>query len=89
MAFENHALERFMVRLFMGYESTRLIYAAVKLELTDHIGDDGATAQYLERKLKIDPAALYRVMLVLAGLGVLRQDDSDRFYVTPFGETLV
>jgi len=25
---------------------------------------------------------------VLAGLGVLRQDDNDRFFVTPFGETL-
>jgi hypothetical protein len=27
-------------------------------------------------------------MRVLAGLGVLRQDDNDRFYLTPFGETL-
>jgi O-methyltransferase domain len=31
---------------------------------------------------------LYRVMRVLAGLGVLRQDDNDRFYVTAFGDTL-
>jgi hypothetical protein len=89
MAFENHTLEQSMVRLFMGYVPTRVIYAAVKLELTDHIGDDGASAQDLEQKLKVDPAALYRVMRGLAGLGVSRQDDSDRFYVTPFGETLV
>jgi DNA-binding IclR family transcriptional regulator len=68
---------------------TRVTYAAVKLELTDPIGGDGASAQDLEQKLKVDLAALYRVMRVLAGLGVLRQDDSDRFYVTPFGETLI
>ena len=46
------------------------------------------SAQDLAQKLKVDPAALYRVMRVLAGLGVLRQDYSNRFYVTPFGETL-
>ena len=77
-----------MIRLFMGYIPTRVIYVAAKLELTDHIGDDGASAQDLAQKLKVDPASLYRVMRVLAGLGVLRQDDNDRFYVTPFGETL-
>jgi DNA-binding IclR family transcriptional regulator len=78
-----------MVCLFMDYTPTRVIYAAVKLELTDPIGDDGASAQDLEHKLKFDPAGLYHVMRVLAGLGVLRQDDSNRFYVTPIGETLV
>ncbi len=77
-----------MIRLFMSYIPTRVIYVAAKLGLADHIGDDGASAQDLAQKLKVDPAALYRVMRVLAGLGVLRQDDNDRFYVTPFGETL-
>jgi hypothetical protein len=85
---ENQTLGQSMVRLFMGYIPTRVIYVAAKLELTDHIGDDGASAQDLAQKLKVDPAALYRVMRVLAGLAVLRQDDDDRFYVTPFGETL-
>ena len=88
MAFENHTLGQSMIRLFMGYIPTRVIYVAAKLELTDHIRDGGACAQDLAQKLKVDPAALYRVMRVLAGLGVLRQDDNDRFYVTPFGETL-
>jgi O-methyltransferase domain/Dimerisation domain len=88
MGFENQTLGQSMVRLFMGYIPTRVIYVAAKLELTDHIGDDGASAPDLAQKLKADPAALYRVMRVLAGLGVLRQDDNDRFYVTPFGETL-
>ncbi|HEU4342754.1 MAG TPA: methyltransferase [Candidatus Binatia bacterium] len=88
MAFENQTLGQSMVRLFMSYIPTRVIYVAAKLELTDHIGDEGASAQELAQKLKVDPTALYRVMRVLAGLGVLRQDDHDQFYVTPFGETL-
>ena len=60
-----------MVRLFMGYIPTRVIYAAAKLELTHHIGDDGATAQDLAQILKVDPAALYRIMRVLADAQVL------------------
>jgi hypothetical protein len=88
MGFENQTLAHSMVRLFMGYIPTRVIYAAAKLGLADHIGDDGATAEDLAQKIKADSAALYRLMRVLAGLGVLRQSDNDRFYVTAFGETL-
>ena len=58
MALENQTLAQSMVRLFMGYIPTRVIYVAAKLELTDHIGDDGATAQDLAQKLKVDRASL-------------------------------
>ncbi len=88
MAVETHTLGQSMIRLFMGYIPTRVIYVAAKLELADHIGDGGASAQELAQELTVDAAALYRVMRVLAGLGVLHQDDNDRFFVTPFGETL-
>jgi ubiquinone/menaquinone biosynthesis C-methylase UbiE len=77
-----------MIRLFMSYIPTRVIYVAAKLELTDHITDQGSSAAELAEKLKVDVRALYRIMRVLAGLGVLHQDDRDRFFVTPFGETL-
>ncbi len=77
-----------MIRLFMGYIPTRVIYVAAKLELADQIGDRGERAQDLAQKLKVDAAALYRVMRVLAGLGVLHQDDHNRFFVTAFGKTL-
>jgi hypothetical protein len=65
-----------------------VIYAAAKLGIADHIGADGASAHELAQKLNLDAAALYRVLRVLGGLGALRQDDNDRFFVTPFGETL-
>lgn len=85
---DNRVLGQSMIRLFMGYIPTRVIYVAAKLELADHIGDGGARAQDLAQKLNVNPAALYRVMRVLTGLGVLHQDCNDRFFVTPFGETL-
>ena len=37
MAVENHTLGQSMIRLFMGYIPTRVIYAAAKLELTGRI----------------------------------------------------
>ena len=55
MQFEQRTLGQSMLRLFMGYIPTRVIYAAAKLELTDHIGDDGATAQELAHKIKSIP----------------------------------
>jgi hypothetical protein len=88
MEFENQRPAQSMVRLFMAYIPSMVIFAAARLELADHIGDAGARAEDLAQKIKVDAAALYRVMRVLAGLGVLRQDNDDRFYVTPFGETL-
>jgi hypothetical protein len=88
MEFENQRPAQSMVRLFMAYIPSMVIFAAARLELADHIGESGATAEELAPKIKADAAALYRVMRVLAGLGILRQDSGDRFYVTPFGETL-
>ncbi len=88
MATETLSHPQSMIRLFMSYIPTRVIYVAAKLGLADHIRDDGASAQELAQKLNVHPGALYRVMRTLAGLGVLHQDENDRFFVTPFGETL-
>ena len=88
MATETLSHPQSMIRLFMSYIPTRVIYVAAKLGLADHIRDDGASAQDLAQKLNVHPGALYRVMRTLAGLGVLHQDENDRFFVTPFGETL-
>jgi O-methyltransferase/methyltransferase family protein len=77
-----------MIELFNSYIPTRVIYVAAKLDLADHIGDHGAVAQELAAKLNVHPDALYRFMRVLAGLGVLRQEGDDRFFVTAFGDTL-
>jgi len=88
MATETLSHSQSMIRLLMGFIPTRVLYVAVKLGIADKIDDEGTSAQDLAQKLNVNPGALYRVMRTLAGLGVLHQDDNDRFFVTPFGETL-
>ena len=58
MEFENQRPAQSMVRLFMAYIPSMVIFAAARLELTDHIGDDGASAPDLAQKLEVDPGAL-------------------------------
>lgn len=77
-----------MIELFNSYIPTRVIYVAAKLGVVDHIGDHGAVAEDLAIALNANQDALYRLLRVLAGLGVLRQDDQNRFFVTPFRDTL-
>jgi len=84
----NLANAQAMIDLFNSYIPTRVIYVAAKLGVADHISGDGALAQDLAVTLRVHPDALYRIMRVLAGLGVLRQDENGRFFVTPFGDTL-
>jgi len=88
MATETLSHSQSMIRLVRSYIATRAIYVAAKLGLADHIRDDGASAQDLSQKLNVHSDALYRVLRTLAGLGVLHQDENDRFFVTQFGETL-
>jgi len=88
MATETLSHSQSMIRLFMGYIPTRVLYVAAKLGIADHISDDGAIAPDLAQKLNVHSDALYRVLRTLAGLGVLHQDENDRFFVTQFGATL-
>jgi len=88
MATENLSHSHSMVRLVRSNITTAVIYVAAKLELVDHIRDNRAIAQDLAEILNVNPGALYRVMRTLAALGVLHQDEDDRFFVTQFGETL-
>jgi len=88
MATENLSHSHSMVRLVRSNITTAVIYVAAKLELVDHIRDNGAIAQDLAQILNVHPGALYRVMRTLAALGVLHQDEDNRFFVTQFGETL-
>ena len=77
-----------MMRLFMGFIPARAIYVAAKLGIADLIGGGEKDARSLARELEVDQAALYRILRLLAGLGVVHQDDRGLFSLTPLGETL-
>ena len=77
-----------MIRLLMSFVETRVAYVAAKLGIVDEIEDIGSTASEIAQKLQVSEDALFRVMRTLASLGILHQDENDRFFVTDFGETL-
>jgi hypothetical protein len=49
MAVENQTLGQSMIRLFMGYIPTRVIYVTAKLGVADNIAKDGNNAQELSQ----------------------------------------
>jgi len=77
-----------MMRLSLGFVSSRAIYVAAKLGIADLIGDGAKTAQKLAQEADVDPDALYRIMRLLSGLNIFHQDHENRFSVTSLGDTL-
>ena len=72
----------------LGYWVTRILHAAVELGLADHLSAGPQNAQTLAGLTKTHAPSLHRVMRTLAGLGVLTEDSSHRFALTPLGEAL-
>ncbi|MEE9286994.1 MAG: methyltransferase [Gammaproteobacteria bacterium] len=77
-----------MIRLVMGFIPARAIYVAAKLGITDLMATGSLSAQELAQNVDVDVGALYRVLRILAGIGVLHESDDHRFSLTPLGETL-
>ena len=77
-----------MIRLGMGFIPARVIYVAAKLGIADLMATVSHSAQELAQNVDVDIGALYRVLRILAGIGVLHESDAHRFSLTPLGETL-
>ena len=77
-----------LVQMAMGHWISRLVYVAAKLDLAGLLADGPKGAEELAGPTGTDPGALYRVMRSLATLGVLSEDNSRQFSLTPLGEAL-
>ncbi len=77
-----------LLRMAWGYRSTQALYVVAKLGVADALEDGPATADEIAIRIGAHPRSLFRVMRTLAGLGVFTQDPSDRFGLTPVGDTL-
>jgi methyltransferase family protein len=66
----------------------RLVQAAAKLGLADHLESGQRSAEELAAPLHAHAPSLHRFMRTLAGLGILRQTEGRRFALTPLGEAL-
>lgn len=77
-----------MLQLISGFWIARCIYVLAKLGLADLIHNEPTTANDLAAATGTHAPSLFRVLRALASVGVITQDDRNRFGATPLSDTL-
>ena len=77
-----------LFNMTQGYKTTQALYVAAKLGIADHLRHGPKRAEELAKEVEANPKALFRLMRLLATLGIFTQDESRRFGLTPLGEFL-
>jgi O-methyltransferase domain/Dimerisation domain len=72
----------------MAHWVSHIVYAAAKLNLADHLAQGPKSADALAGPTATHSPSLYRLMRTLASLGILTEDGTHRFALTPLGEAL-
>ena len=65
-----------------------VVYSAAKLGIADHLAAGPKSAAELAGATQTHAPSLHRLMRTLAGLGILTENDAQRFALTPLGEAL-
>src|SRR6516225_1290532 len=75
--------------LLAGSWRSQTAYAGATLGVFDHLGPGEAKrAETLAAELDVHPGLLYRLLRALGSLGLLTEDASHRFSITPTGAVL-
>ncbi|HEX3606963.1 MAG TPA: methyltransferase [Candidatus Dormibacteraeota bacterium] len=77
-----------MMGLITGYWVSQAVGVVALLGVADHLAEGPRECTELARAVDADPQALYRVLRLLASLGVFEQLAPGSFALTPLGETL-
>jgi Dimerisation domain len=77
-----------LVQMALAYCTSRIVYIAAKLGLADHLAEGPKSADELAGPTGTHAPSLYRLMRALANLGILTEDATHRFALTPLGEAL-
>jgi hypothetical protein len=77
-----------MMNLLWGKAIATTLSALAKLGVADHMGDQPSTAESLADATGANASALYRVMRMLASVGVFEELPGQRFALTPVGRCL-
>jgi hypothetical protein len=77
-----------LVQMATAHWVSHIIYVAAKLSLADHLAHGPKTADALAGPTGTHAPSLGRLMRTLGSLGVLTEDASHRFALTPMGEAL-
>lgn len=94
MATENKAstpsppLQMVLYQMAVGHYLSRAVCLAAKLRLADLLKDGPRNFDYVARATGTNPAALHRVMRLLASVGVFDEKDNGNFTLTTLGQLL-
>ena len=77
-----------LIQMVTGFWVSRLVYAAAALDLAGHLADGPMSAAELAVPTHTHGPTLHRFMRTLASIGILTEDSSHRFSLTPLGEAL-
>jgi hypothetical protein len=77
-----------LVQMAMAHWVSHITYVAARLGVADHLDAGPLTADELAKLTSTHPPSLYRLLRTLAGLGIVREDEAQRFGLTPLGEAL-
>ena len=77
-----------MLQIMSGFWVARCVYILAKLGIADLIKDGPRTADQLAAATGSHGPSLFRVLRALAAVGIITQDEQDRFGATPLSDTL-
>ncbi|MCC7488709.1 MAG: methyltransferase [Gammaproteobacteria bacterium] len=77
-----------LIRMATTCWPPRMLYAAARLGLADHLSAGPMDAAGLARLTGTQPAFLYRLLRTMASLGLFTEDEAQRFALTPLGAAL-
>ena len=77
-----------MMGLITGYWVSQAVGVVALLGVADQLGEGPRSSDELARAVSADPQALYRVLRLLASIGVFAEVNPGSFALTPLGETL-
>ena len=77
-----------VIDLIFGRWRSQILYTGVKLGVFDALASGPQSAVSVASALEVDAGLLYRLMRALGSLGLLHEDHSRIFSLTPMGEWL-
>ena len=77
-----------MMHMIHGFMISQAIYVAAKLGLADLLQDGPRSSRDLACATSMHAPSLYRILRMLAAIGVFTETEEDLFGLTPLGETL-
>jgi len=77
-----------MLQIMSGFWISRCVYILAKLGIADLIKDQSKTVEELATATGSHGPSLFRVLRAVAAIGIISQDDQNRFGATPLSDTL-